>query len=108
MFPFVALTITIIDFLTLDENVAASKDTAAELDFEVVSLTVNVVGETKSSNLILPDDTDPVIAVSNIYGKPNVFGNAVFSYLPVPELYDKTSPFAGEVDKNSSICFSLS
>jgi hypothetical protein len=97
-----------IDFLLLVESVIASNEIVALRLLELVSLTIREVGVDTLLNLRIPDATEPVVELLYLYGSPNVFGNAAFAYLPVPELYIKTSPAAGEVDNNSRICFSFS
>jgi hypothetical protein len=81
---------------------------AAVAPLELVSLITAEVGVVRLLNLNLPEATDPVMELLYLYGKPNVFGNAEFAYLPVLELYIKESPVAGDIDKNSRICFSFS
>jgi len=108
MLPFVALVITMIDFLLLVERVMVSNESVALRLLELVSLITREVGVTILLNLKKPDATKPDVELLYLYGNPNVFGNAAFAYLPVLELYIKTSPVAGDVDKNSRICFSFS
>ena len=95
------------DFLSFVDAVIATNEGIALFPNKSFSLIVTLVGDDGSSNLKKPFATDPVIAVLYLYRRPNVFGRAPFSYLPVAELYASTSPVTGESDMNSSICFSF-
>ena len=70
-----------------------------------MSDTVTLAGLLGLSNFKSPDANVPEELY--LYGKPNVLGIALFSYFPVLVLNNNASPEFGDVEINSSICFSF-